>query len=307
MARKSKYGAPVAVAIGAAVAAALAVIFIGAAFNTTETTTPRRPADALNLGPETVDGSGAQPTAHPQNADHQSADVQTADADINYTSEALTFETHLPPHQPGDPVIASLRRDAQRYLDRIRPNAEANMVEAKAGRAPPWPWSVSILWRETARAEGIVSLIGEAEEFTGGAHPNTMLDTHIARIRTGDTLTFADMIQPNRQSSPAFQIAVCEALKAAKAEGLGSATIFDEPIVCAGPKSNIQLENAVIALAPSDKAGRFGGAYVLYAPYIVGAYVEGPFRLTVQQSVFAEDLRPEYRALFDGTAPALEN
>ena len=297
MARKSRYGAAVGVAVAVAITVALAIVFLGAPRDPTQATPTRQPTGASQLGPETV-----------QNGD-PAAQVQQADATgpIKFASEALTFEATFPDHPAGDPVIADLRRDAQRYLDRIRPNAEANWAEASAGRAPPWPWSVEIRWRETARAGDLVSLIGEAEEFTGGAHPNTMLDTHIAHVKTGDALVFNDLIQPNRQSSPAFQIAVCEALKAAKMEGLGAATIFDDPIVCAGPRANVKLDEAVIALAPSDKAGRFGGAYVLYAPYIVGAYAEGPFRLTVQQSVFAEDLRPQYRALFEGTAPTLPN
>ncbi len=299
MARKSKFGVPVAVAIGAAIAAALAVIFLAAQRDPTEATPTRRPADAMQLGPETV--HNGDPAARPQQAN---AGAGASAGDIEYASDALTFEAVFPPHQADDPVIETLRRDAQRYLDRIRPNAEANLAEAKAGRAPPWPWSVNIVWRETARAGDIVSLAGEAEEFTGGAHSNLMLDTHIANAKTGQEIEFADMILSNRQSSPAFQVAACEALKAVKTDQIGSATIFDDPIVCAGPRANIKLEDAVIALAPSDKADRFGGVHVLYAPYIVGAFAEGPYAVTVQQSVFAEDLRPQYRTLFDGTAPA---
>jgi hypothetical protein len=43
--------------------------------------------------------------------------------------------------------------------------------------------------------------------------------------------------------------------------------------------------------------------YGYYEPYAVGAYAEGPYILTVQQEVFAEDLRPEFKALFGGEAP----
>jgi hypothetical protein len=99
-------------------------------------------------------------------------------------------------------------------------------------------------------------------------------------------------------------IAICETLKTAKMEKIKSATILDEPIVCVGSGANANTENAKLVLAPSNQQDKFGGVYVYYDPYAVGAYVEGPYILTVQQEIFAEDLRPEFKALFGGEAPA---
>jgi hypothetical protein len=99
--------------------------------------------------------------------------------------------------------------------------------------------------------------------------------------------------------------ATCEALKVAKRARIRSETFYEEPILCVGPRSNIRLDQARIALAPSNVADRFGGLYIYYAPDVVGPPSEGEYRLLVQQEVFAEDLRPAFRALFAGTAPEL--
>ena len=86
-----------------------------------------------------------------------------------------------------------------------------------------------------------------------------------------------------------------------------SATINDEPIACAGASANAKTEGAKLALAPSNQTGKFGGVYAYYEPYAVGPYAEGGYRLTVQQEIFAEDLKPEFKPLFGGAAPVLPN
>ena len=42
-----------------------------------------------------------------------------------------------------------------------------------------------------------------------------------------------------------------------------------------------------------------------YEAYEVGSYAEGSYEFVVQQEVFAEDLRPEFKPLFGGTAPPI--
>ncbi len=223
--------------------------------------------------------------------------------DIVFKEAALEFTAVFPQAGAHDPVMMDLRGDAQEYLQRIRFNArEAHATGSRKGEAQP-PWIVKIKWDYTAEAGDIVSLSGVASEDTGGAHPLNMVDTHIARAATGAPIKFMDMFTIDRQPSPALVMAVCEALKTEKMKRIKSATIYDEPIECTGLGENIKLKSAKFALAPSSVAGKFGGVYVYYAPYDVGAYAEGAYKLTVQQGVFAEDLRPDYKPLFGGEAP----
>jgi hypothetical protein len=165
---------------------------------------------------------------------------------------------------------------------------------------------VRIQWKYTAKSGDVVSLSGESNEYAGGAHPIQKFDTYTARAN-GTPLKFDDMLLPQKNPSPALLIGVCEALKAEKMQRIKAATILDEPITCAGINSNVKTEAAKIALAPSSTPGKFGGIFVYYDPYAVGAYAEGPYKLTVQQAVFAEDLKPEFKTMFAGMAPESPN
>lgn len=296
--RKSKgVGAAIGVAVGAAIAVVAFVLTL-AIMNGGGSHAPPAP----ELGPDTA---SASPTHFQAPGKDPIVSAASADAaTINFEAEFLSFAAVLPDAPPADPVVAELRKEAENYLASLKKTASADFERQKAVRAHPFAWNIRIRWDYTAKADQIVSLAGQSEEFTGGAHPIQRFDTRIART-DGQTLQVADMFPANRATSPAMTIAICEALKAAKMRKIDSPTIMGEPIVCAGPGANVKAEDAKLALAPSSQPDRFGGLYVYYEPYAVGAYAEGPYRLTVQQAVFADDLKPEFKSLFSGEAPEL--
>lgn len=260
------------------------------------------------LGPETVQNTPATTTGvqtamntpvTPQ-SDPPGKDEPTPP--IVFNAEYMTFKAELPAGAPNDPVLAYLKKDTEDYLAKKKADAEASWKVAKAKKLPAQPWDFEVKWKWTARAGDMVSLAGIASEYEGGAHPLQLYDTLIARTSAAK-VKFDDMFVADKSPSPAVQIGICEALKKAKQEQIKAATIFDEPIVCAGPNANAKTEKAVIALAPSSEAGKFGGIYAYYNPYEVGPYSEGSYKVVVQQSVFAADLKPEFKALFGGVAP----
>lgn len=286
---------------GVAIAAALLAVFISTG-NKDKTEQPA-PADGGEMVSVQSAGQGADtPPAPPATP---TADGVTASADgaLTYADAAITFSAALPPGSETDPVLKPLRQQALEMLAKYKADATADMVERKRIGAPALAWEVQLSWKELARAGGIASLEGTFYEFTGGAHGMGSSASHIARIGTGEELKFADMLQGARQPSPALIIAMCEALKTEKLKRINSATIFDEPITCAGPNANVKADEATIVLAPSNEPDRFGGLYVFYDPYAVGAYAEGGYTLTIPQQVFAEDLKPEFKKLFGGMAP----
>ncbi len=225
------------------------------------------------------------------------------DGSISFIDESLTFSAVLPKAAADDPTIKKLQADAQTYLDKKKIEARADFDERKKQGAVEMSWEVQQEWKYTARAGGIASLVGTNYEFTGGAHGMGYTDTKIVRADTGEELSLAKMLLPDRSPSPAITIAICEGLKAEKMKTIQSATIFDEPITCAGPKANVKIEDAHIALAPSTDADKFGGLFVYYDAYAVGSYAEGSYTITIPQAVFAEDMRPQYKSLFGGAIP----
>jgi hypothetical protein len=225
---------------------------------------------------------------------------------VSFKDETLTFEAAFPPGPANDPALVAIRNDALTFLASRKAQARTTFDEMKkeGNVSPAWPWEVMISWEYTAKAGDIVSLAGSAYEFTGGAHGNLQFDTHVARTN-GAALKVADMLQGG--VTPALVIGICEALKAEKVKRIGAATVYDDPVNCAGPNANVKIEEAKLALASSSEANKFGGILVYWPPYAVGPYVEGPYEIVVQQEVFAMDVRPEFKPLFGGTAPPVKD
>ncbi|MEQ1610407.1 MAG: DUF4163 domain-containing protein [Hyphomonadaceae bacterium] len=314
MAERSKgIGVAAGTAIGAA-AAALALVLGLSVSNRTSTravapeATQTPAPDASAFRAAGFDDDNHAPAAQPvtPGAPPDSATAISPDgSSVNFSDDSLSFSAAIPTGPADDPVLAYLRQDSARYLAKFKTNARTAADDAKREGHSFIPWEVDIEWKYTAKAGDLVSLAGSSSEYTGGAHPMTFFDAHIANAKTGAQLKFADMLQ--QQGSPAITIAVCEALKAAKQARIGSLTIMEEPIVCAGGSANIKADQAKIALAPSNQPDRFGGLYVYYEAYAVGPYSEGSYNLTIQQEVFAQDLKAEFKPLFGGKAPLLEN
>lgn len=296
--------------IGAAIAigAALFVVFNNSANRskedepTPETAQAVAPEDATvqtaQFGQTDAPLSGQQA---PPPADVASA-LSSDGTAVKFSDETLTFEASFPAGPANDPVLSVIRNDALTFLAAKKSQARATYDDFKKEGvgSPMWPWEVMIGWDYTAKAGDIVSLAGSAYEFSGGAHGNTQFDTHVART-SGAPLKVLDMLQGG--ITPALVIGICEALKAEKVRHIGSATVYDDPISCAGPNANVKIEAAKLALAPSSETGKFGGILVYWNPYEVGPYVEGPYEIVVQQEVFAMDLKPEFKPLFGGAAP----
>lgn len=262
------------------------------------------PESALAATPA-APSPGPDPAVSVQSASPQTPtppDPGAADAPgaIAFANTDLEFSADLPTDASNGPIIAKLRKETEEFLARAKADAQAGQADARANGAPAHPWEYKISWEVLGRSGEYVSLVGSLYQFTGGAHGLGSTDTRIANIKTGEETTFRDMLRYGRTPSPAVVIATCEALKKEKMARIETATVFDEPIICAGPNANVRLEDAKIALAPSTIDGKFGGIYIYFDPYAVGAYAEGAYALSVSHEVFSEDLKASYKGLFDG-------
>lgn len=304
------------VAIGVAAGGALLIVAIAAFVIFTKKPAPKPGDNGSGLGADTVQVSpppGTTPTqvasaaATPVSSPAPSGSPAAVDpllapqslkpagpaASVHFEDAALKFDATFP-GPAADPVIANRLKDTQGYLDATKREAAR-----KRGKGDG-KWRFIVKWYETARAGDLVSMIGIASEDRAGAHPVSNFDTYIARSKGGDGIRFDDMTMPDHTPSAALTIAICEGLKAAKQKRIGKATIFDAEIVCVGPNSNAKTDEVLKLLAASTQPNKFGGAYIYYKPDTVGPYAEGSYDFVVPQSVFAADLRPDYKPLFAG-------
>lgn len=238
------------------------------------------------IGPASVTSARA---AGPVYADNMTLETPT-----------LSFSAEFPAGAHKHPAYQMLMREMDSYRASLRTQAAAAEAAAREEAIPFSPWTIDIVFEETARAGNLISIIGREYANQGGAHPNSSWRGVIANIDTGEELAFSELFMPRKANSPAFAIGLCEALKTAKTERIGEAEIDGDPINCGNPAILERLRKADIALTPSTEPGEFGGARAYFGPYDVGVYAEGPYVVTVAQEVFATDLRPDFKPLFAG-------
>ena len=247
--------APVAALAGSGVAigAALLAVFISTSSNKDKTDPAATDGEEMVSVQST--GTEGAPQTPPATPDTPAADGVTASADgaISYSDASLSYSAALPPGAETDPVLAPLRKQALEMLAEYKKNAAADLVERKRIGAMQMQWELQIEWKQLAKAGNLVSLEGTIYEFTGGAHGMGTTAGHIARTDTGEELTFQSMLIASRAPSPALTIAICEALKTEKMARIQSATIYDEPIVCAGAAANLKIEEAAYRARPVER------------------------------------------------------
>lgn len=143
---------------------------------------------------------------------------------------------------------------------------------------------------ETGR---LVSLIRRDDRDTGGAHPLSTETGVIWDQRTKQRLPVSSLLRPDADPGP-LDRALCKAVKAAKAEREGAASLDGQTWRCPS------LSQTQAALAPSTAQDKAGGLVVLVNPYEVGPYAEGGYRILLPASDFRKALRRGYAAEFAG-------
>jgi hypothetical protein len=92
----------------------------------------------------------------------------------------------------------------------------------------------------------------------------------------------------------AIQKALCEGLKAAKAERMPGEDLSDDSWACP------EWRKSRFVLVPSTEPGKLGGLTFLFDPYEVGSYAEGDYEVTLPWTVFKAVLAPTWAGEFGG-------
>jgi hypothetical protein len=180
--------------------------------------------------------------------------------------------------------------DLKLFVDQAtKDHAEA----ATQGTTPP-PYSRTITWKMTGESVNLVSLLAEISEFTGGAHPANSFQTVIwdnkKKAIIDPKALFLSGV--NMQSVDTF---LCRQIEAERSKRLETPTTqASSGFTCP------RLLDSHLTLVPSTIAGKIGGLTVSFAPYEVGAYAEGPYRILIAQNVFERYLDVTHTTEFGG-------
>lgn len=225
-------------------------------------------------------------------------DVKVANAaasNVKESSDLMEFAYSYPKEAAEIPKLAEwLDQDRATKRDALTAESRRDQALAQKEGFPYRPHSHLQTWQRVTSTPRFLSLSSEIATYTGGAHGMTNFDTliwdrnHAVRLKPLDLFT----------SGAAFDAAIrddfCAAIKRAKAaKGMQSP---DEPdsVFAKCPPASAQT----VWLGSSD--GRhLDRMTIAIAPYEIGAYAEGDYRINVPvTAALLRVVKPEFASEF---------
>jgi hypothetical protein len=205
------------------------------------------------------------------------------------------------------PLAANLLAEGKRWAEKYRHEAE---TEAKAS---PELFRDGNSWEferhhttDAVIADRYVSITRQEYSSTGGAHPNTVLDTILWDRTAGKRISIRPFFTELADRGPtltALRTAIIAAIEVQKKErGVDDSEGMDWP-KSIEPKL---LKIGPVTFAPSTTPGKSAGLVFIYSPYSLGSYAEGSYEAFVPWESFKAFLTPEGAAIFGGKRPATD-
>lgn len=160
-------------------------------------------------------------------------------------------------------------------------------------------------YQERSAILGYVSIVRSDYSYSGGAHPNTFVDTLMWDTRAAKFISIRPFFDETTTNGPTMRVLANEVraavVAAKKARGIPP-DIANDPTWLDGVKPDLTKIGGV-ALAPSTAPDKSSGLLFYLSPYAVGPYVEGSYTVFVPWIAFKTHLSPTGAALFGGARP----
>lgn len=208
-------------------------------------------------------------------------DLRAANAtasNVEEKSELMEFAYSYPLEAAQIPRLAEWL-DSDRAARRDALIAESRRDEALAKKEgfPYRPHSHLQTWQRVTNTPRFLSLSSEIDTYTGGAHGMTNFDTLIWDRNTGEKRAPLDLFASGGAFDAAIRDDFCAAIKRAKAaKGIQPPHEESDPVFAECPPASAQT----VWLGSSD--GRhIDRLTIAIAPYEIGAYAEGDYRINL--------------------------
>ncbi len=201
-------------------------------------------------------------------------------------------------------LAANLLGEAKRWADRERREADREWQNSPELFRGGQRWTLE---RDYAVASVIagryVSILRTDYTYTGGAHPNTTLETLIWDEQTKKRISirpFFTDLSDNSRAMVEIQNAVISSLTLEKKER-GTYDANDNEWFKSIQPSLFKI--GAVVLEPSTDPGKSSGLTFHYSPYAVGPYAEGAYTAFVPWRILRPYLTAEGLAIFAGDKP----
>jgi hypothetical protein len=254
--------------------------------------------------------------AAPGQQDKPDIDVTTRAAVIS-----VTVDKELKPY-PGLP--ANLVAEGRRFVAKARADSDEEYRTNKdwfrdEGRTRRWTYERVYYFRSLV-GNRYVSIVRDDGTYTGGAHPNTHIDTILwdanAKKRISIRPFFTEMADDGptmKELARLIRLAVVTEKRrrwkdARPDDAKSEADLSPEQLLAKDEQVAERVAPRLtaigpITLAPSTESGKSSGLTVHYSPYDVDAYAAGPYTVFVPYEAFRRYLSPEGAAIFGGERP----
>lgn len=203
-------------------------------------------------------------------------------------------------------LAADCRREGDRWAAKWRKDAAKALREDAYIRENGVHWALEREYEAASVIGRYVSVLRSDYLNTGGAHPNTEIDTILwdgaQNKRVSIRPLFAETADGGATMTALAALLRTEINAEKKKRGVPQ-ELIDDPQWLKGVEPKL-LALGPVTLTPSTEQGKSAGLTFHYSPYAVGPYVEGIYTIALRWQDFATHLSDEGRALFAGERPA---
>ena len=204
----------------------------------------------------------------------------------------------------ADPVLAAdCLAEGRKWMDKNAAEAAvARKQDPVMFRDGAWTFERKYSVRSVVD-EHYVSIVRDDYMNTGGAHPNSDIDTILWDTSAKKRISIRPLFTETADSGPTMKAmlkGVIASLNVEKKKRDSSETATTEWYKGLEPKL---LKIGAVTLTPSTEAGKSSGLTFHYPPYVVGPYVEGQYVAFVPWETLKPYLTPAGARIFGGARP----
>jgi hypothetical protein len=201
-------------------------------------------------------------------------------------------------------LSANILNEGKRWADRERREADREWQNSPELFRNGQRWALERDYAVTSIVAGrYISILRTDYTYSGGAHPNTTLETLLwdeqAKKRISIRPFFTDL-SDNSRAMVEIQNAVISSLTVEKKER-GTFEANDNEWYKGLQPSLFRI--GAVVLEPSTEVGKSSGLTFHYSPYAVGSYAEGAYSAFVPWRILRPYLTAEGLAIFSGDKP----
>ena len=216
-----------------------------------------------------------------------------------YIDASVTLDAAI---RTDAPLAANLLAESKRWMETNRAEAAEEFKTAPELFRDGRLWTFERHYNQTSKVGGrYVSIVRMDYVYTGGAHPNTEINTILWDLDAKKQISVRPFFKETTDNGPTMKALQAAAIDAVKAEKKAR-EVEDDGSWQRGIEPKL-LQVGAVSLAPSTIPGKSAGLEFYYSPYAVGSYAEGSYIVFVPWEAFKAHLSPQGAAIFAGNKP----